>query len=114
VTTVVLSESPDRIRAICDQSINARIDHDIVVRLQAYSQRPRTDIESRIRDLEREIPVERVLESRAALLAFTGATLGTTPGKDLIFRLRRMGVRTRAEIEREANAMRFLRDQRTQ
>ena len=85
---------------------------------------------SRILELEREWDVERVLETNASILAFSGVALGfaksrrwlVAPAVVLGFLLqhalqgcppmavfRRMGVRTRQEIDGEKQALKALR-----
>jgi hypothetical protein len=89
--------------------------------------RSRQAIEQRMAELDREWDVERVLEVNASTLALTGLVLGATmnrkwlllPGIVLPFLLqhglqgwcpplpvlRRLGVRTRGEIDREKYAL---------
>ena len=89
--------------------------------------RTREAIEQRMAELDREWDVERILEVNASTLALTGLVLGVTvnrkwlllPGIVLPFLLqhglqgwcpplpvlRRLGVRTRGEIDREKNAL---------
>lgn len=91
----------------------------------------RNRIERRMQELEQEWDIERVLEANAALLAITGVLLGATvhrrwfllPGVVGGFLLqhavqgwcpplpilRRFGVRTASEIERERWALKALR-----
>ncbi|MBA4137316.1 MAG: hypothetical protein C0518_08380 [Opitutus sp.] len=89
------------------------------------------DLNRRLGELERERDMEQVLETNASILALTGAVLGTTVHRGF-FALtgvvlgfltqhalsgwcppvpvfRRIGVRTRAEIDREKYALKALR-----
>jgi hypothetical protein len=88
-------------------------------------------ITERIEEIEREWDIERTLETNAATLALSGVALAAMfskkwlalPGTVLGFLLqhgvqgwcppvplfRRLGVRTRSEIERERFALKFLR-----
>jgi hypothetical protein len=124
-------EKNDRVRANTAQEINRQIDLEIESRIRKYAQRSSEDITRRIRELDREWDVERVLETNASALAFTGLLLGVTqnrkwlilPGLVLPFLfqhaiqgwcpplpiLREMGVRTRQEIDREKYALKVLR-----
>lgn len=124
-------ESPDRVRAHTPAKINARIDSKTHSRVQNYSYRGSGAITQRINRLEREWDIERWLEANAPALALTGLVLGITrskrwlalPGIVLPFLLqhavqgwcpplalfRRLGIRTRREIERERYALKALR-----
>lgn len=94
-------EVKDRIRAFSDPEINARIDKEMNIRLQWYANKSSHEIRQRLNELADEPTVESVLESRATLLAMTGAVLGTKPGPEVIAKLRKLSVRSRGEIERE-------------
>lgn len=121
----------DRVRANTATEINAKIDRQITERVRFYSGKSEDKITQRIHDLEREWDMERLLETNASALAFTGLVLGVIrnskwlflPGIVLPFLLqhavqgwcppvplfRRLGVRTREEIEREKFALKALR-----
>lgn len=88
-------------------------------------------IDSRLRDLDREWDVERVLELNASLLAFSGVVLGRWVDRRWLYLplavtgflaqhalqgwcpplpiIRRLGVRTSREIEQERNALKMIR-----
>lgn len=88
-------------------------------------------IDTRLRDLDREWDIERVLELNASLLAFSGVVLGKFVNRKWLYLsmgvtgflaqhalqgwcpplpvLRRMGVRTCREIEQERNALKMIR-----
>jgi hypothetical protein len=124
-------ESADRVRANTAEGINRQIDRDIELRVREYATRGRADMTRRIEELDREWDMERWLETNASALAFTGLALGLThskkwlivPGIVLPFLfqhavqgwcppvpiLRRLGVRTREEIDREKYALKVLR-----
>jgi hypothetical protein len=124
-------ENADRVRANTAEEINRQIDRDIEIRVREYSHRTESEIARRINELEREGDIERLLETNASLLAFTGLVLGITrnrkwlivPGIVLPFLFqhaiqgwcppvpifRRLGVRTRDEIDREKYALKALR-----
>ena len=119
---------------------NARIRAAMLDRLRAYEQADPARISARLAELEREWDIERVLEANAASVALLGLALGATvdrrwfalPAVVAGFLLqhavqgwcpplpvvRRLGVRTAAEIHEEMTALKFLRgdfqsDQRT-
>lgn len=124
-------ESADRVRANTADEINRQIDRDIDTRVREYATRARPEISRRIEELDREWDMERLLEINASAIAFTGLLLGAThskkwlivPGVVLPFLFqhavqgwcppvpvfRRLGVRTREEIDRERYAMKVLR-----
>ncbi|EIC29909.1 hypothetical protein [Methylomicrobium album] len=124
-------ESADRVRANTSEAINRRIDRAIEARVREYAQKSSVEITRRIDELDREWDIERLLETNASALAFTGLLLGITknvkwlllPAVVLPFLfqhavqgwcppvplLRRLGVRTRKEIDREKYALKALR-----
>ena len=92
-------------------------------------------IDSRLRDIDREWDVERVLELNASVLAFTGVILGKFVNRKWFYLslgvtgflaqhalqgwcpplpiLRRLGIRTSQEIEHERYALKMIRDDTT-
>lgn len=124
-------ESADRVRANTSAEVNRRIDREIESRVRDYGQRSGDEITRRIEELDREWDMERLLETNASVVAFTGLVLGVThskkwlivPGIVLPFLFqhavqgwcppvpvfRRLGVRTREEIDREKYALKVLR-----
>jgi len=124
-------ESADRVRVNTSEEINRRIDREIDARVREYAARSPADITRRIGELDREWDMERMLQTNASALAFTGLLLGVThskkwlivPGFVLPFLFqhavqgwcppvpvfRRLGVRTRKEIDREKYALKVLR-----
>ena len=92
-------------------------------------------IVTRLRDLDREWDIERVLELNASLLAFTGVVLGKFVNRKWLYLsmgvtgflaqhalqgwcpplpiLRRMGIRTCQEIEQERYALKMIRGDTT-
>lgn len=121
----------DRVRANTATEINAKIDRQIMESVRFYSGKSEDKITQRIHDLEREWDMERLLETNASALAFTGLVLGVIRNKKWLFLpgivlpfllqhavqgwcppvplFRRLGVRTREEIEREKFALKALR-----
>jgi hypothetical protein len=125
-----ISQNTDRVRANTADSVNQRIDQRIEDNVRYYSGRSQQEIARRIRELESEWDIERVLETMASSFSLTGLYLGATrnrlwfllPTTVLSFLLlhavegwcppvpilRRLGVRTREEIERERYALKAL------
>jgi hypothetical protein len=121
----------DRVRANTAIEINEKIDRQITETVRFYSGMSEDKITQRIHDLEREWDMERLLETNASALAFTGLVLGVLRNKKWLFLpgivlpfllqhavqgwcppvplFRRLGVRTREEIEREKFALKALR-----
>jgi hypothetical protein len=121
----------DRVRSNTAAHINDRIDSEIERRVQFYATQPDREISRRIRTLEKEWSMERLLETNASTLALTGVVLAVTVNKKWLWlsggvlgflllhgvqgwcppvpALRRLGVRTRGEIDREKYALKMLR-----
>jgi hypothetical protein len=121
----------DRVRANTATEVNRRIDQRIEENVRHYSGRSADEISQRLRELQSEWDIERVLETVAPSLSLSGLILGTTvdrrwlmlPAVVLSFLfmhamqgwcppvpiLRRLGVRTREEIDRERYALKALR-----
>jgi hypothetical protein len=120
----------DRVRANTLDAVNAQIDRQIEENVRYHSGRTPEEIACRIDDLEREWDIERVLEMMASSLSLSGLVLGAVknrawfllPTVVLSFLLlhavqgwcppvpllRRLGIRTRQEIERERYALKAL------
>jgi hypothetical protein len=120
----------DRVRNSTNPEVNQCIDDKINQKIDFYTTQPRSQVENRITELEKEWDVERVLEVNASTLALTGLLLGATVNKKwfalpavvLPFLLqhglqgwcpplpilRRLGVRTRDEIDREKYALKQI------
>jgi hypothetical protein len=121
----------DRVTANTATEINEKIDRQITKSVRFFSGKSEDEINQRIHDLEREWDMERLLETNASALAFTGVVLGVVRNKKWLFLpgivlpfllqhavqgwcppvplFRRLGVRTREEIEREKFALKALR-----
>ena len=126
-----MNRSKDRVRANTASQINERIDSEIEERVQFFSTQPPDAISRRIEELNSEWSMERLLETNASTLALAGVVLAATVNKKWLWlsggvlgflllhgvqgwcppvpALRRMGVRTRGEIERERYALKMLR-----
>ena len=121
----------DRVRANTRPEVLERIDRDIEQTIRFYSVQPKEVIGRRIRELEQEWDMERVLETNASSLALTGLALGLVKNRAYLLLtggvlsfllmhalhgwcppvplLRKMGIRTRSEIDREKYALKALR-----
>ena len=126
------SESADRVRRSTDIEVNRRIDRQTDGNIQSYSGLGRDAVLRRIEVLDREWDVERVLEVNAPMLALSGLVLGVTVNKKWLLLpaivlsfllqhglqgwcpplpiLRRLGIRTRGEIDREKYALKASLD----
>ena len=124
-------ENADRVRANTSEEINRQLDRELEARVKAFEQRSPAEITQRIDELDREWDMERLLETNASAIAFTGLALAVAhskkwlivPGIVLPFLFqhavqgwcppvplfRRLGVRTREEIDREKYALKVLR-----
>ena len=120
----------DRVRAYTNPQINEQIDSQIEERIRYYATQPKEAITKRIEELEQEWDIERWLQTSASGLALTGVIFGLVRKKWLVLSagvlgfllnhaikgwcppvplLRRFGVRTRREIDREKYALKILR-----
>ena len=121
----------ERVRRNTVDAVNQRIDAKLEASLRYYANKPEAVISARIEKLERESDIERILEINASIAALTGLGLGTFVNRKwylfsagvlgfLLLHgvqgwcpplpiLRRAGVRTRSEIDREKFALKYLR-----
>lgn len=121
----------DRIRENTPPEINRDIDRQIEASIRQYSTRGTAEISRRIVELDREWDIERWLATNASLFAFTGLTLGVLRNRawlmlpavvlPFLFQhavqgwcpplsvFRRLGVRSRREIDREKFALKAMR-----
>jgi hypothetical protein len=110
-----------------NQRIHARMLHDVSLYFDASDE----TITERIHELEREWDIERTLEANAATVSLVGITLGMLVDRRFLLLpaavagfllqhalqgwcpplpvLRRLGIRTSAEIHQEILALRILR-----
>ncbi|BET67731.1 DUF2892 domain-containing protein [Opitutales bacterium ASA1] len=111
--------------------INARIDRGIEKNIRYYAARPKEELGRRLRELDAEWDIERALQANAATIGLLGLSFGilksrrwlALPVGVLGFLLmhsiqgwcppvpvmRRAGIRTRSEIDREKFALQYLR-----
>lgn len=127
----VLPATDERAPANTRPSVNDRIHGRTLHDVTRYIGADPVFIDERIRELEREWDVERTLEANAAIVALAGLTLGVTVDRRFLLvpcavagfllqhalqgwcpplpLLRRLGIRTSAEIHQEIIALRILR-----
>ena len=121
----------NRVRRNTAPGALARIDATIEENIRFYATQPEHVISRRIEELEREWSIERWLQANASSLALASLLLGMTYKKRWFLvatgvlgflllhalegwcppvpLLRKLGIRTRGEIDREKFALKFLR-----
>ena len=121
----------DRVRQVTDLRAQERLDAELMARVAQLARAPRSGLGARIRELEREWDIERVLEASAALVGGAGVLLAARSNRRWLLLpalvtgfllqhalqgwcpplepLRRMGIRTRREIDLELHAVKALR-----
>lgn len=122
---------PDRVRANTWPDVNERLDRTAQLRLRADAvSRSGERVTERLDTLDREWDFDRVLETEAATMGLVGLALALVDRRFLVLPavvstmllvesiygwypllplFRRMGVRTREEIDRERYALKALR-----
>jgi hypothetical protein len=122
--------SLDRVRSSTASDVNEEIDLQTDINIHRYKGKSKAEIFERIQMLDKEWDIERVLEVNASTLALTGLILGLTKNRKWLFLpgivlpfllqhglqgwcpplplLRRLGIRTRGEIDREKYALKAL------
>ncbi|MFH5804488.1 hypothetical protein [Alienimonas sp. DA493] len=127
----MVPDSNTRVPQHTAEHVNARIAREAGDRVARLALAGPAAIDRRLEELDAEWDVERVLEANAATLALAGVVLGATVDKKWLFLpgavtvfllqhavqgwcppleiLRRLGVRTVAEIDRERYALKALR-----
>ncbi|MEX2232276.1 MAG: hypothetical protein WD824_08955 [Cyclobacteriaceae bacterium] len=126
-----IEKKGERVRAVSGRDRNAEIDNLIIFNIEYYKSEGRAAIDARIEELDREWDIERTLEINAAAFALTGTILGAFANKRWLILpalvttflaqhavqgwcppitlLRKLGIRTRPEIDREKYALKGLR-----
>jgi hypothetical protein len=124
------STSVDPVRRSTAPDVNREIDHQTTHNIRRYANSSPEVIQRRIEELDKEWDIERTLEAKASTLALTGLLLGVTVNRKWLLLptvvlsfllqhsiqgwcpplplLRRLGVRTRSEIDREKYELRAL------
>lgn len=125
-----VAASTERVPKNTNETINRRIYRQMLCRLEYYAQRPQ-EIDSRLQALDQEWDIERALEANASAIGLAGLLLTLLRGRRYLplpvmvlgFLMqhalqgwcpplnlfRRLGVRTRYEIEVERYALKILR-----
>ncbi|MCB5185017.1 DUF2892 domain-containing protein [Methylobacillus gramineus] len=120
---IAINDNADRVRRFTSSKINQEIDQQTILNIEKYSGLDQDAIRARIYELDKEWDIERVLEVNASTLSLAGLALGTFVNKKwfalsggvMIFLLqhgvqgwcpplpilRRLGIRTRGEIDYE-------------
>lgn len=121
----------DQVRVQTPGEVNQKIDRDTEIRVHYYATQDEDAISKRIGELNQETDLERFFEANAATLTLFGVVMGITYNRKwlllslitgaLLFNhavrgsyppvamFRRLGVRTRSEIDREKYALKALR-----
>lgn len=129
--TNTTQDDPDRVRRNTNAEVLLSIERDLERRIQFYSTQPPEVITRRIEQLDEEWDVERALGVNASTLSLTGAFMGVFAGRKWFLLtcivsgflmqhavtgwcppmpvLRKLGLRTRSEIDREKFALKVLR-----
>lgn len=120
-----------RVRRNTSEKQNAALDNLTLLNLEAYRSAGSAAIDARIGELDREWDIERTLELNAAAFAFAGTVLGAFVNRRWLILpmvvttflaqhavqgwcpplpiFRKIGIRTRREIDRERYALKALR-----
>ena len=121
----------DSVRARSSPDVNARIDRETMQRLRHFADGELDALQGHLQHLGREWDIDRVLEVNAAAIGLAGLALGVAHDRRWLVvpavvlsllglhavqgwcppvpLLRRSGVRTRQEIERERYALKGMR-----
>lgn len=121
----------NRVRRQTAPEILEKLEQQLERNVRFHGARPEAEIAQRIAELENEWSIERYLETNASALALTGVFLGLTVSRKWLLLsavvggfllkhavsgwcppvplLRRLGVRTRSELDREKFALKALR-----
>jgi hypothetical protein len=122
---------PDRVRRQTSPESLEKLERQLERNVRFHGARSEAEITNRIAELENEWSVERYLDTNASILALTGALLGLTASRKWLLLsaavggfllqhavsgwcppiplLRRLGIRTRSELDREKFALKALR-----
>lgn len=125
------ADKSDRVRENTAQYVNEQLDERAADRVRGFARSSREEITARIKELEKEWSIERLIQSEAPVMALGGLGLGAAVSRKflvlpafvfgmvalhgiqgwypMIPLFRRMGFRSRTEIDREKFAMKTLR-----
>jgi hypothetical protein len=126
----MLPASSERVATHTSKAVERRLQHEFEDRLAYFAGHP-GEIESRLKELDREWDIERAIEANASMLALAGVVLGAGVDRRWLALtglvtgfllqhslqgwcppvpvLRQLGFRTAREIERERYALKALR-----
>lgn len=129
--TAAQNEEIDRVRSVGSSEINRQVDEEMDENIRSYLHRDAEAIGRRIQELDREWDIERAIEANASSLALIGLSLGAFVNRKWLLLpavvggfllqhalqgwcppvpvLRRLGFRTRQEIDREKYSLKALR-----
>lgn len=121
----------DRVRESSGKETNREVDRKILQNIKEYGYNSPAEIDQRIEELKQEWDIERMLEVNASTLAFTGVALAYFKSKKWLILpavvttfllqhglqgwcpplpvLRKLGFRSREEIDNEVYALKALR-----
>lgn len=121
----------DRVRAKTAPELNEKLDAELEQRLRFYAAQTKATISERLSELDREWDIERALEANAASISLLSGVLGIIRSRKWFIvpllvsgfllehaiqgwcppvpLFRRLGFRTRLEIEQERYALKLLR-----
>ncbi len=124
-------EGFDRVQESTEESVNRDLLSEADARIRMSRSASQEEITAKIQELDQEWDIERALEMNASLFAFSGLALGVAHNKKwlavpavvlpFLFQhavqgwcpplpiLRRLGFRTRKEIDREKYALKAFR-----
>lgn len=127
-----IEKSGERVRKSTSRSQNREIDQEIFTNVAKYSAQGDEAIEARIHEVDKAWDIERTLELNAGIIGLAGAILALTvdkrwaivPGVVTTFLIqhavqgwcpplplfRKMGIKSRPELDREKYALKALRD----
>ena len=126
-----MREMIDRIRNNTSDEVNKELDRQAAVRVREFADLSDEELTTKISELDHEWDIERMLQTNASVIGLAGLALGlavnkkwlAVPGVVLPFLFqhaiqgwcppvpifRRLGFRTRKEIDREKFALKYLR-----
>jgi hypothetical protein len=126
-----ISQKDERVRSSTSTSLNQKVDQEIRENVGHYAGQGAAEIENRIKELDRKWDIERTLELNAGIIALSGAVLALTINKKWAILpavvttfliqhavqgwcpplplFRRLGIKTRPEMDREKYALKALR-----
>ena len=126
-----MREMIDRVRNNTSDEVNKELDRQAAVRVREFADLSDEELTTKISELDHEWDIERMLQTNASVIGLAGLALGlavnkkwlAVPGVVLPFLFqhaiqgwcppvpifRRLGFRTRKEIDREKFALKYLR-----